>query len=273
MAKKSESVTDPSKPVMRYVLWTIGALSVMIALLVAFNRTENFLITDSRFVLPGLPDGLTGSPNFRIEGARYASELQIAAVFAKDFGRSLYLCPIAERRRQLLAVSWVREASVSRIWPNSVIVRIQERSPVAFVQFTSHGGTRWGLIDGEGVFLDPQRSIKFKLPVLTGMKLNETEKARQERITRLQRLQQELGSLMDRISEVDVADPDNIRVTTQMDGRAVTLMLGNQSLRLRMENFLNNYVEIRKRMPSAKVLDCRLPDRITAVEESSNRAE
>lgn len=268
----SDSVSQ-SKPALRYISFATGALLVVIAIAAAFNRTEAFLIADQRFLLPALPEGKTSSPHFRIEGARYASEARIAAIFARDFGRSLYLCPIAERRRQLLAVSWVKEASVSRVWPNSLVVRIEERTPVAFVQFTSGGTTRWGLIDGQGVFLDPQRTIKFRLPVLTGMRMNDDEKLRLERVKRLDRLQRDLGSLMDRVSEVDVADLENTLVTTQMEGRALTLMLGNQHLRQRMENFLNNYVEIRKRMPNASVLDCRLPDRITAVEEPTSRVD
>ena len=37
--------------------------------------------------------------------------------------------PLAERRRRLLAIDWVEDASVSRLWPNRVLVRITERKP------------------------------------------------------------------------------------------------------------------------------------------------
>jgi cell division protein FtsQ len=274
MAKKTAdkpSSTGSSRAAVRYIFLAIGGLMVAILCVAAFNRVEHFLITDTRFHIPAPldPGGKVTSPHFRIEGARYASEAQIAAVFQRDFGRSIYLCPLLERRRQLLAVSWVHEASVSRIWPNRLVVRVQERKPVAFVQFNSAAGTRWGLIDGEGVFLAPERNINIKLPVLTGMKLNDTMETRKERVGKLKRLQTELGTLMDRVSEVDVADTENIRVTTQMEGHGFLLYLGNMNLRQRMENFLNHYVSIRKNMPNAKVLDCRLPDRIIAVEEPS----
>ena len=82
---------------------------------------------------------------------------------------------------------------------------------------------------------------------------------------RFLRMQSELGSYMDKISEIDVSEIDNLKVVQQFDNRALTLMLGNQSYRERYENFLNNHEEIRKRLPDAITLDLRLKDRITAV--------
>jgi hypothetical protein len=82
---------------------------------------------------------------------------------------------------------------------------------------------------------------------------------------RFMRMQAELGSYIDNISEIDVSQPDNLKVIQQFDNRALTLMLGNQSYRERYENFLNNHEEIRRRLPDAVVLDLRLKDRITAV--------
>jgi hypothetical protein len=82
---------------------------------------------------------------------------------------------------------------------------------------------------------------------------------------RFLRMQSELGTYMDNISEIDVSDIDNLKATQQFDDRAVTLMLGNQSYRERYENLLNNQDDIRKRLPDAIILDLRLKDRITAV--------
>jgi hypothetical protein len=82
---------------------------------------------------------------------------------------------------------------------------------------------------------------------------------------RFLRMQTEIGSYMEKISEIDVSQPDNLKVIQQFDNRVLTLMLGNQSYRERYENFLNNHEEIRNRLPDALVLDLRLKDRITAV--------
>jgi Cell division septal protein len=261
------------KPVLRYGLALIAASLAAILLMTLVWKGEQFLISDRRFLLPGPVEAGESNPYFRTEGLFYTSEPQVQRVFARDFGRSLYLCPIAERRLELLAIDWVQDASVSRIWPNRLVVRITERKPVAFVQVSSGGGAMTtALVDAEGVLLDPQRAVQLHLPVLTGVAGSDSLADRREKVKRFLRLQAELGNLTDNISEIDVSDVDNIKVTQQFDRRTVVLMLGNRKFHQRLQNFLDNQAGIRKRMPDATVLDLRLPDRIIAI-GGSPRAE
>jgi cell division protein FtsQ len=252
---------------MRYVLWTLLAAFSIVVVLFLTSRVEQFLISEPRFILPPAPETGSPNPNFTMEGLFYTADQQVAQVFARDFGRSIYLCPIAERRRMLLAIDWVKDAAVSRIWPNKLAIRITERTPVAFVQVAgAHGGTRFGLVDADGVLLDPLRATKLNLPVMVGITAADTEEIRRLRVKRLMRLQQELGSnLMAKISEIDVSDVENVKVTQKFENRVVVLMLGNHDFLPRMNNFLNNYEQIRTRMQDATILDLRLNDRITAV--------
>jgi cell division protein FtsQ len=170
----------------------------------------------------------------------------------------------------------VKEAAVSRVWPNRSVVRVSERTPVAFVQLPAADGTMfYGLVDADGVMLDPQRASKLALPVLAGVSPKESETARRDRVRRFLRLQSEMGMMMDKIYEIDVSDPENLRITQSFDGRALTLMLGNRDYLQRYRNLTENYAEIRRRLPNAVVLDLRLRDRITAVvtEESEPAPE
>ena len=123
----------------------------------------------------------------------------------------------------------------------------------------------YGLIDEEGVLLDPQRAAKLPLPVVAGIPARDTEAMRRDRVKRVLRLQTELGDYMANVSEVDVSDVDNLRIVQQFDDRAITLMLGNQKFRERMETFLANREDIRQNMPRATILDLRLKGRITAI--------
>lgn len=236
-----------------------------LALVLAYLKVEQFVITDSRFLLSGPPEPGTPSESFLVENAHFASEGQIAAVFSRDFGRSIYLCPIAERRRRLLAIDWVKDASVFRIWPNRLIVRIAERSPIAFVQIKRGNSMSYGLVDADGVLLDPKQAVKLNLPVLAGVPASDSREKRGERVKRFLTLQKDLGPMMDKISEVDVSDIENLKATQEIDGRAVTLLLGNQKFHDRMQAFLDNFEEIRSRLPDAALLDLRLKDRITVV--------
>jgi cell division protein FtsQ len=252
----------------RVVVWGVLGLLAATVLVLTAIKIEQFLITDQRFIIAGRPEPGRRSPDFQVTGNYYTTEEQIESPFARDFGRSVYLCPIAQRRQQLLAIDWVEEATVSGIWPNRVSVAVRERKPVAFVQVEGRDGAMVPmLVDPEGMLLSAPRAVRLKLPVLAGIRMGDTPETRRQRVKRFLALQQELGPLMDKISEVDVADLDNLKVTQQFEGRAVVLMLGSQKFEPRMRNLMNNYAEIRKRLPNATVLDLRLPDRVIAVSE------
>ena len=122
---------------------------------------------------------------FTISGLKYTSRAKVQRVFAGDFGRSIFSVPLEERRRRLLAIDWVEDASVMRIWPDRLVIRIRERKPVAFVFFRS--GVL--LIDGEGVLLDPPAQAQFTFPVLSGVREEEPDEKRRERVRAMLRVQ------------------------------------------------------------------------------------
>ncbi len=250
---------------LRYFLAGVIALVIAVLVMVALSRIEQFLIVDSRFHLPPMPEPGISSAYFTVEGIHYTSEQQVQQVFARDFGRSLYLCPIADRRRLLMGIDWVRDASVSRIWPNRLLIRITERTPVAFAQVTKSGVNTFLLVDGDGVLLDPQKTVGLHLPVLTGIPVSEPETKRKVRVTRFLRLQSDLGAAMDKISEIDVSDADNLKLNATFENRALTLMIGNQDFQARFQNFLNNLPEIRRRAPATTLFDLRIKGSVLAV--------
>ncbi|HYO81581.1 MAG TPA: FtsQ-type POTRA domain-containing protein [Bryobacteraceae bacterium] len=251
------------------VTWTFVLLLILGGIWSAW-KIDSFLLSDPMFTLAGPPEPGTQNPGFRVEGAVHSSEDHVARIFARDFGRSIYRCPLAERRRMLLGMNWVKEASIQRIWPSTLVVTLEERTPVAFVQLTGRDGNDsiW-LVDADGVLLDPQRAVKLGLPFIEGIKASQSEQSRRERVRRFLRVQSDLGKLMEQIAETDLSDINNIRVTQVFDGRALTLMLGNQQFLGRYLSFRDNYAEIRKRLPNATVFDVRLKDRITAIESDA----
>lgn len=242
----------------RLIATFVTAAVVLSAALFALHLIEQFLIMDPRFALgePGDESSL------QISGAAHASRPAIQKIFADDEGASVYLIPLAERRDAVRDIPWVREASVARVWPNRVIVRVQERTPVAFVRLNS---SRFGLIDAEGVILPPATD-RFKLPVLAGVRASDAVVARRQGVQRMLRLTAELGDATANISEIDVSDGDNLKVSQPYDGRFLTLLLGDRNFKARYGNFLSHYSQIQQRLPGAAVLDLRLEDRITVVE-------
>src|SRR4051812_6115251 len=152
----------------------IGFWSLALACTVAAARTVNrFAQSDPHFTLDRDAGVSANSTGFTILGLERASKGRVLRVFANDFGGNIFQIPIDERRRKLLAVDWVERASVSRIWPNHVIVRLWERQPVAFVNLTPPGSrtqsSRLALIDRYGVILDRPERLNFSSPILSGV--------------------------------------------------------------------------------------------------------
>jgi cell division protein FtsQ len=238
-----------------FAILAFGAVGVSTA--VAGYKASLYVTSDPRFTLShDRKDALT------ILGLVHASRSKVQRVFTADFERSIFSVPLAERRRRLLAIDWVEDASVSRVWPDRLVIRIRERKPVAFVSFRS--GPL--LIDAQGVLLEQPAQAQFSFPVLSGVREEETDADRRSHVRAFLQVQEEMGYLAKEISEVDASDPENIRIVSQVDRRVVTLLLGDGNYAQRFQDFLSHYPEIRKRAPQAKVFDLRLDGRITVKE-------
>ncbi|MBV8707468.1 MAG: FtsQ-type POTRA domain-containing protein [Acidobacteriaceae bacterium] len=252
----------------RFVLWLIVGVLLMIIILFAWRNTEEFLIKDSRFRITEADDLAGQSSNLVVEGIHYASASQIRHIFAEDFGRSLYLVPIGKRRQRLLDIDWIGDVSVARIWPNTLKVQVQERTPVAFVHLPPNakdGMSSFALIDREGFILRPRMAAKFTLPVITGIRESEPPEDRRARVHRVLAMLKELGPLGKDVSEINAADPNNLVVAEHVEDTVVNLMLGEENYSERLQNFIANYSEIRAKRPDVKTLDLRVDGIITAV--------
>src|SRR5258708_3508852 len=90
----------------RWRLWMNVALGCVALAVVIYaeRKVRQFVVADPRFALAS-PDH--SSPGLSMAGVAHASRARVLAAFNADFGRSVFLMPIDERRRRLLAVDWV----------------------------------------------------------------------------------------------------------------------------------------------------------------------
>jgi len=268
----------------RIVLGTLAAAAAVAAamsLLFTVHEVRQFLLTDQRFILSAPPEFEFLSPDISVTGARNALDSSIHAVFQEDFGHSIYLMNLEERRLQLRNVEWVKDATVTRLWPNRIAVHIMERTPVAFVEVPAARRTldasednatspkRFLLIDEEGYILRPKTGVGYKLPIVKGIGLNTDPAARRSRVRRMMAVMDALEEKAADVVEVDVADANDVRIRREMPEHSVTLLLGNRRFKERVELFDQNYRELRKFLPAASILDLRLEDRITEVHDGT----
>ena len=250
------------KPRFRSRLWlTLAACLIVFASTAWGTKTvRRFLATDPRFTLH---QPAYGSKNQGIVllGATYTSPGSVQQIFLQDYGRSVFAIDIAERRRRLLAISWIEDASVARIWPNRIYVRIRERKPVAYVNVPHQA---FLLVDGEGVLLPTPPRANFEFPILSGIWIDQPETDRKQRVQAALRVLDDLGSDAKDVSEVNVQALDDIHVTADVQGKVVELWLGDSDFGQRYRNFTDHFNDIRAGSPRASVFDLRIDDRITA---------
>ena len=242
-------------PVQRTLLgvrrpWTWGLLLSLGAIVLGFlaaYAVDSYLRFGTPFVLAEDGAGL------RVTGVRFLSPGGVKEIFQADLGGSILEVPLEERAQQLENLSWVEHAAILRMWPDRVWVRIRERKPVAFVRFGEASDSRRAqprLIDRYGVFLDPPSGAEFSLPVVTGITEYMSLPNRLQRIALFESLAAELDSKEPRysslVSEVDVSDPQNARVTTIHEGDVIELQMGQRLFRHRWEVFLS-YVDTWKK--------------------------
>lgn len=265
MAKKQQPAADNETRFLNIrrglIIATVASIA-LVALLWGAIQLESFLIRDPQFTLAMPPDPGEDSPAVEVIGVNHSARTNVASTFDRDYGRSIYLMPLRQRRDELLRFPWIKDARVTRVWPNRLQIRITEREPVAFVKLPNE--TELPLIDADGYILRPETQESLNLPVLTGIDRKQTGEERKVRVRRLQKLVTDAGELSAKISEVDATDPDNLKVMQDAGGKAVTLIIGNRYYKRRLEKFKQNAEDLLRRDPSKTVFDLRVDGSIYA---------
>ena len=135
---------------------------------------------------------------------------------------------LADRKSHLEQIPWVESASIMRFVPNRLKVEIHERTPIAFVRI----GPRISLIDPTGVVMElpPAGKRKYSFP---GHRGNEPWRApfnSRSSNADLQRSRQRTGfrwcTPLSSLSEVDLTDPDDVKVAIADPSGEVLVHLG-----------------------------------------------
>ncbi len=132
----------------RIATWTITGTGCAVALIAAT------WIGVPGMIGTAIADG-TGRAGFRIEGVEIFGQHKmdsntIRAVALEQPSRAMASVDLEAIRQRLLAYGWIGDAQVSRRLPDTLLIRIQERTPAAIWQDNG----QLTLIDASGVLLD-----------------------------------------------------------------------------------------------------------------------
>src|SRR6185437_2750401 len=153
------------------------------------------------------------SDDITISGVNRVTRSQVMEVLGGDIGRNVFYIPLEQRRTQLEAIPWIESVKMMRLLPNRIAVQIQERTPVAFVQI----GSRIQLVDAHGVVMEVPRKAHYSFPVVLGLSESDPLSTRGAQMKLYLRLINDLdtgdGHYSKDLSEVDLNDPENVKVT------------------------------------------------------------
>jgi len=217
---------------------------------------------------------LESSDNIEVTGNDHVSRSEITRVFGGDISRNIFSVPLDDRKKQLEDVPWVESATVMRILPDRIRVNVVERKPIAFAQV----GSRVELIDSHGVLMEMPFSTttKYSFPVIAGMNENEPLSTRSARMKIYTELVKELDTNGEHnsrtLSEVDVTDPEDVKITVDDPDGAVLVHLGSSNFADRFHLYVTHLKEWRQQYQHLDSVDLRY-DRQVILNPDSHPSE
>jgi cell division protein FtsQ len=149
---------ESRKTWLRGIAWLFGLLTlagVCLGLVVLYHQ----LLTCNLFCIKDIN-------NIEIEGAKRLSRSLVLEQSKVGSGVSLLAIRPGQVERALMTHPWIAKAEVSRKWPHSLHLRIQERDPVALVQL----GIELLYMDRQGMIFKPlSPGDPHNFPVITGL--------------------------------------------------------------------------------------------------------
>src|SRR3954462_13228929 len=210
-----------------------------------------------------------------ISGLRNVTRAQTMEVMGGDIGRNIFFVPLSDRKKQLEQIPWVESATVMRLLPNTLRVDVRERTPVAFVRM----GSKISLMDANGVLLEmPPKSagVKYSFPVIVGAGDSEPLSVRAARMKIFNSLVQSFDSEGAQhshdVSEVDLSDPEDVKVTVDDPQGAVLIHLGTTDFSNRYKIYLAHAAEWRQQFTKLESVDLRFDGQVIVNPDSQKQA-
>jgi cell division protein FtsQ len=197
------------------------------------------------------------SDDIDISGLQNVTRSQVMEVMGGDIGRNIFFVPLAPRKAQLEQIPWVESASVMRFIPNRLKVEIHERTPVAFARV----GSRILLTDAGGTLMELPGRKKYSFPVIVGMNSGEPPSTRSARM----KIYNDVVSQLDaggarysqELSEIDLSDPDDVKVTANNHAGEVLVHLGSSHYLERYKIYVTHVQEWQQQFDKLESVDLR----------------
>ncbi len=100
-----------------------------------------------------------------IQGRVHMLEAEVMDALGATTERSILSFDAQQTQQKILAIGWVKSAEIQRIWPSTIVVAVEERSPFALWR---HNNQTYA-VDADGVVLGPVKADELAgLPRVQG---------------------------------------------------------------------------------------------------------
>jgi cell division protein FtsQ len=236
------------------ILVISGVVAVFCLIIVVCVAVHSFFMTDARF-------RIETASSIQVLGNSQVTRPELLSVFGSDIGRNIFHVPLAQRRAELEQLPWVDHATVMRLLPNQLRVAVTERVPVAFVR----AGNQIGLVDKQGVLLDMPPAMmaakRYSFPVVTGVTAQQSSEERASRMRLyadfMSTLNSTNGMAASQLSEVDLSDPEDVRVLLPSAGTDLLVHFGSDDFAARWQRLEEKLPGWRRQYPRLAGVDLR----------------
>ncbi|HWC19798.1 MAG TPA: FtsQ-type POTRA domain-containing protein [Terriglobales bacterium] len=241
---------------------TAGRIRVALVLMAALSVGAVAYASVYRYGTRSWRFRVESSDDISITGLNKVARSQVMEVLGADIGRNIFFIPLEQRKKQLEEIPWIESANVMRLLPNRISVELQERTPVAFAQI----GSRIQLVDAHGVIMDLPRKAHYSFPLVLGLRDSDPRSTRGAQMKLYARLVSELDAeeahYSKDLSEVDVSDSEDVKVTVADPAGTVLVHLGNDQFLERFRIYLSHVGEWRQRVQKLESVDLRYDGQI-----------
>ena len=233
----------------------LGVMAVISVAALAYGSVYHYGTRSWRF-------RVLSSDEISISGLDKVPRAQVMEVLGGDIGRNVFFIPLEQRKKQLEEIPWIESVNVMRLLPNRIAVEVQERTPVAFARING----RIHLVDAHGVIMEPTRKAHYSFPVIFGLSDSDPISTRSLQMKIYARLVSDLDAAGNHysndLSEVDLSDAEDVKVTVADPAGAVLVHLGSDQFLSRFKIYLAHAAAWRQQFQKLDSVDLRYEGQI-----------
>jgi cell division protein FtsQ len=267
--RRKKAVSVRHERVWRRLRWLLLFAAVVAPLGMASYFLTTFALSSPRFELASADDVQVTGNRF-VSREEVANALGLPAHARSGPGLNVLRLSLEAERKQVETIAWVQSAALTRILPHRLVVRVFERTPVAFV----NAGGHMSLVDSEGVLMDMPENASFDFPVISGLDSGVSLDERRTRMVLFQDFMRQIGAEISHsgwtVSEADLADAEDLKALLVQGRDTLQLHLGHENFLERFRTFLALLPELRKTSPTLDSVDLRYRHQVVVNPQVSN---